>query len=145
MRTGHLDLYSDLDYRLSSSPGQQADNTAIVGNVIVRDGFDGMVLFVIMIGTLVDAAFTTVVLLEERDAADAFVAVADADMVPLTTPELSAAFIFSDDDTINFLGYIGAKDDVRLTITPSDNTGAMDTAVLAVLGGANFQPVRSPA
>ena len=47
---------------------------------------------------------------------------AAADLLGTTA---GASFTFSDDNKIAKIGYIGSKRYVRLTVTPSNNTGAV--------------------
>lgn len=126
-------------FKLSSAinPAQVSDNTAEVGNVISMVGFNSLE-FAIAIGTLADADATFTVLIEDRNGVDAFAAVDDSFLLGT---EADASFIFSDDDTVNKIGYQGNKDDVRMTITPAANAGAADFAVVAIQGHARTNPV----
>lgn len=128
------DLHNRLTYLRGVSPITGTDDTAFVSQII--DMANLMALeFVVALGTLADAAFTTTFLLEEGEdsgLSDA-AAVADADMLPSGTgQEAAAAFIQSDDDAIRKIGYVGTKRYVRLTITPASNTGSLPIAVIAV-------------
>jgi hypothetical protein len=55
--------------------------------------------------------------------------------------EAEAGFQFDDDDEVRKIGYRGDKRYVRLTITPSGNTGDAPLAALAILGGPKLAPV----
>jgi hypothetical protein len=48
--------------------------------------------------------------------------------------EAGASFIFSDDNAVRKLGYLGGKRYVRLTITPASNTGAWLVSAVAIKG-----------
>lgn len=139
------DLINNIQVKRAISPVVVTDNTAQVSQIIDRQGYDSA-SFLIETGTVADADTTTVVLLEEGDdaaLADA-AAVADADMISQstsTTPELAAAFQFDDDNEVRKIGYIGAKRYLRLTITPSNNTGNMPLCAIAVLGHPYGAPV----
>jgi hypothetical protein len=127
------------------SPVSVADNTAQVGQIIDRQGYDSLAYY-ILTGSLADADVTFTVLLEEGDAANLSdgAAVADADMVSQTSgtaPETAAGFQFDDDNEVRKLGYIGAKRYTRLTITPANNASAAVLAVCAVLGKPAQAPV----
>ncbi len=93
------------------SPVSVADNTAEVGQIIDRQGYDGLT-FVIATGSLADVDATFAVLVEEgndsglSDAA----AVADADLLGT---EALAGFQFDDDNETRKIGYLGDKRYVR--------------------------------
>ena len=131
------------------SPVVATDDTALVGQIIDRLGYDSLT-YVIATGTLADVDATFAVLLEESDAANmaGAAAVADADMISQTAgaaPETAAAFNFGDDDEVRKLGYIGNKRYTRLTITPANNTGNAPIAAVAVLGHPHNAPVTQAA
>ncbi|MFG1282275.1 hypothetical protein [Xanthobacter autotrophicus] len=132
------DLASNIAIRAVIAPVVVSDNTAAVGTVIDRLGFDSLA-YVIATGTLADADATFAVLLEESDASGSgFAAVADADMIGT---EATAGFTFADDGKVRKLGYIGHKRYTRLTITPTGNSGSAPIAAVAILGHASARPV----
>ena len=55
--------------------------------------------------------------------------------------EAGASFIFSDDNAVRKLGYLGGKRYVRLTITPASNTGAWLVSAVAIQGHPTKAPV----
>lgn len=115
-----------------------ADNTAQVGAIIDRRGFDSL-LFAIVTGTLVDADATFTVLIEHGDAAN----LSDAAAVPdseLVGTEAGASFTFADDSKCSKIAYIGTKRYARLTITPAANASAAPLAAVAILGHPSVQP-----
>jgi hypothetical protein len=127
------------------SPVSSADDTALVGEIIDKKGFES-VTYVISTGSIGDANATFVVLLEESDAANmsGAAAVADADLLGT---EVLAAFQFDDDNETRKLGYIGSKRYTRLTITPSGNSGTPSAALLsavAILGHPAIAPTANP-
>ncbi len=127
------------------SPVSVADNTAQVGQIIDRLGYDSLT-YLIALGSIADVDMTAAVLLEESDASDmtGAIAVADADMISQTSgtaPETAAAFQFDDDNEVRKLGYIGNKRYTRLTITPAANASAALLSAVAVLGHPNSMPV----
>jgi len=131
------DLASNIAIRAVIAPAVVADNTAAVGTVIDRRGFDSLA-YVIATGTLADADATFAVLLEESDASGSgFTAVADADMIGT---EALASFTYADDGAVRKLGYIGHKRYTRLTITPTGNSGSAPLSAVAVLGHASARP-----
>jgi hypothetical protein len=106
-----------------------ADNTASVGVVQDHRGSKSHT-YVIHAGSLVDADMTLTALLEESDASGSgFVAVDDA---YLLGTEAGASFIFSEDNTVKTLGYIGYKRYTRLTLTPAANTGAASYSAVCI-------------
>ena len=119
------------------APGHQSvsvtDNTAQVGQIIDKAGYDSLE-FVIVTGTLADADATFAVLLEQSDVSDLSsgkTTCADSETIGTQT---LASFVFSDDDKVKRIGYIGGKRYVRLTITPTNNTSSAMIAACAVLG-----------
>lgn len=130
------DMLNTLGFARGVSPITGTDDTPFVSQIIDMSLYNGFT-FVIALGTLADAAFTTTVLLEEGDVSNLSdaAAVADGDMLTMTNgtaPETAAAFIQSDDDAIKTIGYVGVKRYIRLTITPSSNTGSLPIAVIGV-------------
>ncbi|MFG1201744.1 hypothetical protein V5F29_05050 [Xanthobacter aminoxidans] len=131
------DLASNIAIRAVIAPAVVADNTAAVGGVIDRRGFDSLT-YVIASGILADADATFAVLLEESDASGSgFTAVADAELIGT---EALASFTYADDGAVRKLGYIGHKRYTRLTITPTGNSGSAPLAAVAVLGHASARP-----
>lgn len=136
------DLHNNINVKRVISPVSVADNTAQVGQIIDRQGFESLE-YIIATGSLADADATFAVLLEESDAAnmDGAAAVADADLLGT---EAQAGFIFSDDDKVFKLGYKGHKRYTRLTITPSGNASAAVLSAVAVLGHPANAPTANP-
>ena len=141
------DLISNLQVKRGISPVTQTNSdTALVSQIIDRQGYDG-VAFLIATGTLSDADATFTVLLEEGDNSGLSdnTAVADADMISQTlgtAPETAASFTFTHDDQVRKIGYIGNKRYVRLTITPSgNNSGSAPLCAIALLGRPALRPV----
>lgn len=127
------------------SPVSVADNTAQVGQIIDRQGFEKLT-YVLGLGSIADADATFAALLEESNDSGMAGAttVADADMVSETVgvaPLTAASFQFDSDNAVRKVGYKGNKRYTRLTITPAANTGAAVFGALAILEGAANQPV----
>ncbi|RAI43978.1 hypothetical protein [Rhodoplanes roseus] len=127
------------------SPASVSDNTAQVGQIIDRLGFESLT-YIISTGSIADADATFAVLLEESDTANmaGAVAVADADMISQTAgtaPETAAGFLFDADDQVRKLGYIGNKRYTRLTITPTGNASAALLSSVAILARPENSPV----
>lgn len=139
------DLTNNIQVKRVLSPVSVADNTAQVGQVIDRAGYES-VTYAILTGSIADADATFTVLLEECDTSGGtYTAVADADMISQaagTAPETAAAFQFDDDNEVRKIGYIGNKRYTRLTITPVNNASAAVLAAVALLGHpTTVQPV----
>lgn len=136
------DLMNSIATRVAIAPVVATDDTALVGNVIDVQGY-GSATFVIATGTIADANATFAVLVEEGDAANLSdaTAVADADLIGT---EALAGFTFADDGETRKIGYAGACRYVRLTVTPSGNTGDAPVAAVAVLGHPASAPTANP-
>jgi hypothetical protein len=135
------DLMNNINVKRVISPVSVADNTAQVGQVIDRQGYDS-VTYLIATGSLGDAGAEFTVLLEESDdSGSGFSAVADANLLGT---EALASFIQSDDDKCFKLGYVGEKRYSRMTITPTNNATASLIAAVAVLGHPMLAPTINP-
>lgn len=136
------DLFSEITPRRVISPVSVADNTAQVGQIIDKQGFDSLT-YVIALGSIADADATFTVLLEESNDSGMSGAVAVADEDLLGT-ELLAGFQFDSDNLCRKLGYIGSRRYTRLTITPVNNASAALLSAVAILGHANIKPTANP-
>ena len=139
------DLYNNIEARVAEAPiaTAQTNNDPIISEIIDMRGFKSLVWLVIL-GTLADAAFTTVFLIEHGDEP----ALGDATAVPdvqLDPTEAVMAFDQDDDDSVRKMGYVGEKRFVRMTITPSDNTGNLPIAIIALLGDSDRRPTTAQA
>ncbi|MEP6587501.1 MAG: hypothetical protein ABJA84_01930 [Polaromonas sp.] len=134
-----IDIHNRLGLKRVVSPISQAGNTAMVGAIIDRQGFDALE-YTITLGTITTAGTTYTPLLEESDASNMAGAttVAAAD---LNGTIAAASFVDSEVNTTKKLGYKGNKRYTRLTLTPAGNTGASTIAATAILAGAAFKPV----
>ncbi len=137
------DLFSHINPKPALSPVQQADDTPYVGEIIDRQGFESL-LYIILVGAVVDTDATFVVLLEHGDDSG----LSDAAAVPdsdLNGTELLATFLFSDDDVVRKLGYVGNKRYTRLTITPTGNGSALSLGAVALQGNPHQEnPLANP-
>lgn len=136
------DLLNSINPKRVISPVSVSDNTAQVGQIIDRQGFDSLT-YVIATGSLADTDVTFTVLLEESDASNmsGSNAVADADLIGT---EALASFTFGDDDKCFKLGYKGNKRYTRLTITPAANASAAVICAVALLGHPHVAPTDNP-
>lgn len=114
------DLMNHLDLKRAISPAAAGtDNTAYVSQILdVRNCKSAMLA--IILGALTDTNATFTVLLEEGNVSNLSdaAAVADAD---LNGTEALAGFTFAADNALRKIGYVGSKDYIRATITPSGN------------------------
>jgi len=133
-------LKNQVAIRRAISPATQAtdNDTAFVSQIIDTQGFESC-LFAIAIGSLADSNATFAVLVEDGDDASLTdnAAVVDSQLIGT---EALAGFQFDDDNEVRSIEYIGIKRYVRLTITPSGNTGAVFLAAVAILSGGRKQP-----
>ena len=134
------DTANHLAFRRAISPAAAVtDNTALVSQIIDKNGFEGLA-FCILTGALADADATFTTLVEHGDAAD----LSDAAAVPdtqLTGTEADASFAFADDDSTRKIGYVGSKRYVRLTVTPAGNAGSAFVAAVAVKTHGRYWPL----
>jgi hypothetical protein len=120
------------------------DTTASVSQVIDMQGYSGC-LFAIALGAIADSDATFAVLLEESATNFSGAAVADGNMITQTAgtaPEAAASFQYDSDDGVRLLDYTGNGTFryIRLTITPTANTGAWLHSVVALQYGARHNP-----
>lgn len=138
------DLMNNITTKVVIAPPAAAitDNTAQVGSIVDVAGYDSLT-FVISIGSLADADATFAVLVEEGAAANLSDAVA-VDDKDLIGTETLAGFTFASDGAARKIGYKGGKRYVRLTVTPSGNTGAAPFSAVAILGHPSRAPTANP-
>ena len=111
------------------------DDTAQVSAIIDTREYDSA-LIALITGTNADADATFAVTVEHGDAAN----LSDAAAVAATDLDgtlASAGFTFADDGECRKLAYGGLKRYIRVTVTPTGNTGNLFLAGIAVLGHAN--------
>lgn len=136
------DLHNNITPKRVISPVSVADNTAQVGQIIDRQGYES-VEYIIQAGSLADADATFTVLLEDGDSPSLADNVAVADQFLLGTEAL-ASFDADDDNKVFKLGYIGNKRYTRLTITPGANASAALLGAVAILGHPHNAPTVNP-
>jgi len=136
------DLMNLIDVKTAISPVSVADNTAQVGNIIDRRGFQGLT-FLFNIGSVADADATFAVTIQEGDQSNLSDAatVAAADLIGTTA---LAGFQFDSDNACRKLGYKGNKRYVRVTVTPSNNASAALFGCMAVLSDPAIAPTANP-
>jgi hypothetical protein len=137
------DIISHLDFKRGISPAAAVtDNTPFVSQIVNLLGYDGAA-FLLILGAVADADATFTLLMEHGDAAN----LSDATAVPddmLNGTELLATPLFSSDDKVFKLGYVGGKQYARVTLTPAANTGNIFAAGAWILGCPNQLPTANP-
>lgn len=136
------DLHNNIHTKRVISPVSVSDNTAQVGQIIDRQGYESLE-YIIATGSLADSDVTFTVLLEESDDSGMSPASAVADTDLLGTEAL-AGFQYDDDNETRKLGYKGNKRYTRLTITPVGNASAALLCAVAVLGDPANAPTDNP-
>jgi hypothetical protein len=136
------DLMNRIQPKPVIAPVVVSDNTAQVGAIIDKQGYDSLT-YVIETGVLADADATFATLLEESDASN-MAGATTVQAKDLVGTLALASFDFSADGKVLKVGYIGSKRYTRLTITPANNTGAAPLAAIALLGHPALQPTSNP-
>jgi hypothetical protein len=133
------DLHNNIVPKRGISPAAAVtDNTAFVSQIASVANGDSLE-FLGLAGSIADADVTFTVLVEESDAANMSGAMAVADEDLLGT-ENGATLLFSDDDKVFKIGYIGTKPYVRVTITPAANSGNIFLAGVWLHGNPRTVP-----
>ncbi len=137
-------VLTHFDPRVAIVPQTQTNaDTAIVGAIIDRLGFDSL-LFIIALGTLTDADVTGAVTMEHGDASN-LSDTAAVDAADIDGTLALAAFTFAADIKCRKVAYCGQKRYVRLTVTPTgNNSGALPISAVALLGHPSVQPTVNP-
>jgi hypothetical protein len=137
------DLMNNIDVRGLFFPGAAVtDNTAFVSQIIDLSGFETCVLAFVT-GTDADADATFAVTMEHgNDSALADTSVPAASDLDGTIA--LAGYTFADDNKTRKLGYVGSKRYVRMTVTPTGNTGNAFLAGVAILGKPRNAPTVNP-
>lgn len=131
------DLHTHLTVRRAISPVSVSDTTAFVSQIVDTRGFESLE-FLIAAGSLADADATFTTLVEDGDDSGLTDAAA-VDDTNLMGTEAAASLIFSDDNAVRKIGYIGNKRYVRLTVTPAANSGAALLSAVAALALPAFK------
>lgn len=139
-----FDLHNHIQPKRGISPVAAAptDNTPIVSQIVDMRDF-GAAEFVILTGSLADADATFTTLLEVGDVSNLSDASTPAAGELLGTAAL-ASYLFSDDDKVFKIGYVGPKRYARVTITPAANTGNHCIAGVWILSHGTLQPTDNP-
>jgi hypothetical protein len=137
------DMLNNITPRRAISPAAAVtDGTPFVSQIIDTQGFDSLT-FLILTGALADVDATFAVTMDHGDVAN----LSDAAAVPadqLIGTLALAGFTFAADDATRKIGYRGSRRYVRMTITPSANTGNAFVAAVALLGHPLQAPTANP-
>lgn len=137
------ELFNDITPLPAIPPGEAvADNTPWTSAIINTAGYDSLT-FLLSTGVQVDPDATFAVKLLAGDASD----LSDGAEVPASdlVGSLSlAGFDFSADGKTRKIGYVGGHRYVRLTVTPSGNTGDAFLSAIALLGHPHVVPTANP-
>jgi 7-cyano-7-deazaguanine synthase in queuosine biosynthesis len=139
------DMASNIDVRPAINPYDHATGDAVITTEICNlQGYNSCTL-VISYGSIADSDVTFATVLYEDLDADATMgsetAVDDKDLIGT---EALASPLFSDDDKVYKLGYIGNAQYIRATITPTNNTGDLLMSAVWVLGDPDSAPRPNP-
>lgn len=132
------DLHNNIKRVKAIAPVVVTDNTAQVSDIIDLQGFESCE-FVIITGVLADAdaTFATTMTVGDDSGLSDGAAPATSDLIGTLA---AASFTFADDNVTKKVGYVGNKRYARITITPTNNTGAAPMAAVAELGAPRHAP-----
>lgn len=131
------DIHNNVVGSRGISPVSSSNDTPLVSEIIDTAGYGAVEAF-ILIGSVGDADATFTVLVEDGNDSGLSDngAVDDAYLLGIegvaATPT-GASFRYDSDNTVKKIGYIGPKRYVRITITPSGNSGTPSGALLALM------------
>lgn len=129
-----MDLHNNIKV-LGDAVARITDNTATVVTLDRRAHLS--VEFLIALGTVADADVTFTALVEDSADNSTWAAVAD-DM--LLGTEAGLGLQFDSDNKTGKIGYAGAERYVRVTLTPANNTGNADIAIIGLGGHPRVAP-----
>jgi hypothetical protein len=136
------DEVTEINPKRAISPVSVSNNTALVGQIIDKQGFESLTYLVnIGVAGTSDATFT--VSMEHGNVSD----LSDSAAVPaddLIGTYALASFTGADANKTRKIGYKGAKRYTRLTITPAGNSAAAIIGAIGLLGDAAIQPTANP-
>lgn len=137
------DLHNNINVRPALNPvAATTDNTAYTTSILNTLGFESVEL-VISTGSLADADATFAVTISESNDSGMAGSNAVAATDLLGTLAL-ASFTFAADNSCFKIGYVGSKQYVQATITPSANTGNVFLSGVWVLGHPAIVPTANP-
>ncbi len=133
------DLHNNIKCSLAEPPvAAVTDDTAFVSSILDTANF-GSAEFVGIFGTNTDANATFTVLVEDGDNSSLTDNAAVDDVFLLGVEAMSLDF--ADDNSVFKIGYIGPKRYVRVTVTPSGNSGNIFFAGIWIQGHPRKGPL----
>jgi len=132
------DLKTLINVDKAIDPVVATNNTAQTGAIIDTKGFESLT-FVIAVGTIEDSDAVLTPSLVDGDDSGLSDTAAVADEFLIGT-EAEATFTAADDNEVRWIDYSGNKRYVRLTLTPSANTGNLPMSAVAVKGSPLSAP-----
>lgn len=133
-----LDLHNNIKASLAEPPVAAVTNDTPFVSTICDTADFGSVEFIGIFGTNTDANATFTVLVEDGDDASLTDAAAVADVHLLGVEAMGLDY--ADDNKVFKIGYIGPKRYVRVTVTPSGNTGDIFFAAIWLQGHPKKKP-----
>lgn len=125
------DLHHSVKAIVALAPQSITTDTTTVGEVIDTAGFES-VEFVIAAGALADATLVPLIT-ECATSGGSYTAVADADLIGT---EAGATLTATGDKDTAKIGYLGAKQFVKLSLVSTSASGANLVGAVALLGDA---------
>lgn len=137
------DLHNNINARVAIAPAAPiTDGTVLTTTILNTIGFESIELL-ISTGVLADADATfAVVVNESNDSAMAGAnVVATTDLLGTTA---LASFNFAQDAAVLKIGYVGNKQYIQATVTPTNNTGSAPISAVWVMGHPAYVPTANP-
>lgn len=130
------DLMSEIKVVPAIAAATVTNNTPPTEIEVDRLGYESLT-FAVLLGTLADTDATFVATLTDSNTSGSGYAAVDSDYVVYGS---ETTWDYSADGVCKKIGYIGKKRYVKLTITPTNNSGNAPIAAIAILGHANQNP-----
>lgn len=137
---GKKSLHQEISASIVIAPTTATDNTPVVGSIIDTRGY-GATEFIIVTGTIADNASTLTPSLQSCEVANCSDAAAVTGRL-LAGTIAAASFVGTEDSTVKYLGYVGTRRYLRLTVTPGIASSSAIFRVLAVQGYPLVRPLR---
>lgn len=129
-----FDLHNNIKV-LGDAVARIADNTATTVTLDRKDHLSAE--FLIALGTIADADVTFTALVEDSSDNSTWTAVADDFLLGT---EAGLGLQFDSDNKTGKIGYAGAERYVRVTLTPANNSGNADIAIVGLGGHPKVSP-----
>jgi ABC-type iron transport system FetAB permease component len=133
-------LHKEISASIVIANTTSTDNTPVVGTIIDTRGF-GATEFIIVTGVIADNASTLTPSLESCEASNCSDAAAVTGRL-LAGTIAAASFNGTEDSTVKYLGYLGTRRYLRLTVTPGIASSSAIFRVIAIQGYPLLRPLR---